>query len=184
MAIRLEKQGQRIYLLGDTYGMKDQIKAMGGHWDADRRAWWVGTKKEAEARQLAEGGAGPPTKQNPDDIRLTGKGRYKGRVYYAGSITRDGTRVRLLTLPDTKGEYLDFWAPCAEVEEIKRYAPREYRGRQEYTTLGSIARFIEKERRARERGDPVCAACGKSGELVQDLEDGLMKHRGCCDIEP
>lgn len=30
----------------------------------------------------------------------------------------------------------------------------------------------------------VCAYCGKGGKLVEDLEDGLMKHYRCCDIPP
>ena len=29
-----------------------------------------------------------------------------------------------------------------------------------------------------------CAECGRGGQLVQDLEDGLMKHYRCCDIPP
>ena len=192
MAITIERQGQRVYLVGDTYAVKDRIKAMGGHWDGERRAWWIGAAKAAEAQALVGGlastPAASPAKQDPSEIRLTGKGRYKGREYYAGAITRDGSRVRLLTLPDASGNYLDFWAPCAEVEEVKRYQPRErtYRGHTttEYTTLGGIARFVERERRNRAEGGAVCAECGKSGELVQDLEDGMMKHRHCCDIEP
>lgn len=30
----------------------------------------------------------------------------------------------------------------------------------------------------------VCAECGRPGPLVADLEDGLLKHRNCCDIAP
>ena len=33
-------------------------------------------------------------------------------------------------------------------------------------------------------GGNVCADCGRSGALVRDLEDGLMKHYNCCDIAP
>jgi hypothetical protein len=51
--IAIEKIGQRIYFTGDTYPVKDQIKGMGGHWDADRRQWWVGAKKLADAERLA-----------------------------------------------------------------------------------------------------------------------------------
>ena len=29
-----------------------------------------------------------------------------------------------------------------------------------------------------------CQECGGLGRLVRDLEDGAMKHRACCDIEP
>lgn len=31
MAITIERQGQRVYLAGDTYAVRDRIKAMGGH---------------------------------------------------------------------------------------------------------------------------------------------------------
>lgn len=191
MTITLEKTGSRIYLTGDTFAVKDKIKSMGGHWDGDRRAWWVGAAKAAAAQQLVDGLASDSkaAKQDPKDIRLTGKGRYKGREYYAGSMTRDGLKVRLLTLPDAKGDYLDFWAFCSEVEQTKAYQPREhtYRGRTEtrYTTLGSIAEFIADQQEARANGEPECAGCGKrGGELVRDLEDGLLKHPRCCDIAP
>ena len=33
-------------------------------------------------------------------------------------------------------------------------------------------------------GRNVCGACGRPGRLVQDLEDGMMKHHSCCDIPP
>lgn len=189
MAIAIERSGTRVYLTGDTYPVKDQIKAIGGHWDGDRKAWWVGAAKAEAAQSLVSSLASAPAsqpavKQDPRDIRLTGKGRYKGREYFAGSMTRDGLKVRLLTLPDAAGNYLDFWALCSEVEQTKSYRPREYRGRMEYTTLGSIASFIAREKRNRDAGGDVCAECGKSGELVRDLEDGGMKHRHCCDIEP
>lgn len=189
MPITLQRDGQRVYLTGDTFAIKDQIKGMGGHWDVDRRSWWVGIAKQAEAERLAAStpSASPDAlrpKQDPSDIRLTGKGKYKGRSYFLGSRTRDGAKVRCLTLPDDKGDYLDFWAAIAEVTVEKTYSPREYRGRTEYTTLGSIASFVAREKRTRADGGETCAECGKSGELVQDLEDGMMKHRRCCDIEP
>jgi len=126
--------------------------------------------------------------ENPASIRLTGKGVYKGKTYYLGNRTKDGQRVRCLTLPNAAGEYLDFWANVSEVEVTKEYQPREvrvgFRGRTEtrYTTLGSIADFIAKQRDAAQRGEQPCAACGKRGPLHHDLEDGLMKCLACCDI--
>lgn len=234
-SITIEKAGARLYFVGNTFGCKDKLKSLGCHWDGDRRAWWIGAKKEAEARALlaelngvvvtaaasvglasntpaaivagkledegrdSEAAAvlaaatAPQPKEDPANIRLTGKGRYKGREYYAGSKTHDGLRVRLLTLPDANGNYLDFWADTAEVERTKTYEPRQvwdgrrYSGktRTVYTTLGSIADFIAEQRAARANGEPVCAGCGKAGGgLVRDLEDGLMKHPRCCDIEP
>ena len=189
MAIQIEEAGSRLYVVGDTFAHKNEIKALGGHWDGERRAWWVGTAKRPQIEELVarlSDPNAPKPKQDPDDIRLTGKGRYKGRDYFAGSITRDGLKVRLLTLPNEKGEFLDFWASCSEVEEIKRYEPRErsFRGRTEvtYTTLGSIAKFVASQKKAEAEGKPACGVCGKRGDLHHDLETGMMCCYSCCDM--
>lgn len=186
MAITLEKKERRIYFRGNTYAVKDRIKAMGGHWDAEERAWWVGLALENQANELAqEQGQAPPAERGPDkpdDIRLTGKGIYKERTYYLGARTRDGMRIRCLTLPDKSGKFLDFWVKMDLVKIVKDYQPRQFRGRTEYTTLGSIARFVAREQRNREEGGAICAACGRSGDLVRDMEDGLLKHYSCCDM--
>lgn len=29
-----------------------------------------------------------------------------------------------------------------------------------------------------------CAECGRPGATVEDMEDGLIKHYGCCDMPP
>lgn len=124
-------------------------------------------EEAGKAKEAANIRAGKPAQQDPREIRLTGKGRYKGREYYAGSITKDGTKVRLLTLPDANGKYLDFWAPCSEVEQTKTYEPREvWDGRRnsgrtelQYTTLGSIAAFIKKQQNPSTRREQ-CMECG------------------------
>ena len=134
--------------------------------------------RTAEAARVRDG---KTAVEDPKTIRLTGKGRYKGREYYAGAITRDGAKVRLLTLPDAKGEYLDFWAACSEVTQTKTYEPREvwdgrqYSGRTElrYTTLGSIAAFVRRQTRnagtGRERVQcPECDARHAAGESCPD----------------
>lgn len=194
--IRTDLSDARRVYVQTAYGepIVARLKALGAHWDAEARAWWIGAAKRSEVEALlaatpAPAADAPRAKQDPADIRLTGKGVYKGRTYYLGAQTRDGQRVRCLTLPDAKGDYLDFWANASEVQVVKTYRPREhtYRGRTStsYTTLGGIADFIRGERAARERGEPVCAACGKHGDdLVRDLEDGMLKHPRCCDIEP
>ena len=49
-------------------------------------------KKLAAAEALVAGSAAPVERgpEDPDKIRLTGKGQYKGRTYYLGASTRDG----------------------------------------------------------------------------------------------
>jgi hypothetical protein len=43
-----ERIGHRTYLRGNTYGVKDLIKAAGGHWDGDEKAWWFGSDERAQ----------------------------------------------------------------------------------------------------------------------------------------
>ena len=140
--------------------------------------------RPAQGRSKAGPARHPPDRQ----------GSPEAREYYAGAITKDGRCRPPADLPDANGDYLDFfWADCSEVEQTKEYRPREvwdgrrYSGKTvlRYTTLGGIADFIAEQRQDRAAGLPQCAACGKTGDnLVQDLEDGLMKHPHCCDIEP
>lgn len=48
-----------IAITGNTYPVKDQIKAMGGRWNADQKAWMVPEDKADEAKALVAGGAKP-----------------------------------------------------------------------------------------------------------------------------
>lgn len=48
----------RIAISGNTYPVKDKIKALGGRWDAERKAWMVPSERAEQARQLV---AGAPT---------------------------------------------------------------------------------------------------------------------------
>lgn len=41
-----------VAITGNTYPVRDQIKALGGRWNADRKAWVVPAAKAAEARQI------------------------------------------------------------------------------------------------------------------------------------
>src|SRR5437764_993815 len=45
---------------GNTYPVKDQIKALGGKWDADQKAWMVPDGKAADARKLVAGAPKQP----------------------------------------------------------------------------------------------------------------------------
>lgn len=52
--ITIEHQARRSYLVGDTYPLKEKIKSLGGHWDPDRKAWWIGAEKRSAAEQLIQ----------------------------------------------------------------------------------------------------------------------------------
>lgn len=191
MAIQIEQQGQRVYFTGDTYSAKDRIKGIGGHWDDERKAWWVGVKKSGDAEKLVaelsqpqqsdtpdtKTGKGLPTASEPDSARVYAKVEYKGTNWYVIAESHNQGRCRICKLSGT-GQ----WVDMADCQVIKTYPTREYRGQTTYTTLGSIRRFVADQKQAESAGVPQCAACGKRGHLIEDYEDGCMKCRACCDM--
>ena len=44
-----------ILITGNTYPVKDQIKALGGRWDAQAKGWNVPAEKADEAKALVSG---------------------------------------------------------------------------------------------------------------------------------
>ena len=44
-----------VAITGNTFPVKDQIKALGGRWDAERKAWMVPADRAEQARQLVAG---------------------------------------------------------------------------------------------------------------------------------
>jgi hypothetical protein len=42
-------------ITGNTYPVKDKLRALGGRWDAGKKAWMVPDDKAAEARALVAG---------------------------------------------------------------------------------------------------------------------------------
>ena len=45
----------QVLITGNTYPVKDALRALGAKWDADRKAWTITDKKADEARKLVEG---------------------------------------------------------------------------------------------------------------------------------
>lgn len=187
MSVKTEKVGSRIYIVGNTYPIKDRIKAIGGHWDTDRKQWWVGTAKSAEVESLIANAPAVQDTYVPQpigrDARVYRKVRYTSKAGKVGTyyvVAEGRERYRLTTL-DTK---FDFWALHADCETVKVYQPRVRRGfygrpdSTDYTTLGRIADFIAESRRD-ERG--IAAGNVPDGYCV-DLEDGVVKRRSECDI--
>jgi len=48
----IKPEGKRLYAVGNTYPIKDALKRIGAKWDADAKAWWVGTAKRGELEAL------------------------------------------------------------------------------------------------------------------------------------
>lgn len=181
MSIQTEKVGTRIYVTGNTYSVKDQLKQAGCHWDGERKQWWIGpTKAEAIASLVSGIVAAPASPKNLDDCRVYAKVSYKGRQYYV--IGESADRCRLTVLDGS----IDFWCDKSACDLIKEYQPRQvwdgrrYSGKTvtRYTTLGGIRDFIAQSRR-----DEKEIASGEvpHGYAV-DLEDGGVKRISECDM--
>lgn len=51
----LQRQTNVVAITGNTFPVKDQLRALGGRWNADRKAWMVPAEKADQARQLVAG---------------------------------------------------------------------------------------------------------------------------------
>lgn len=68
ITVSYETVGARVYVLGQTFAIKDTIKSVGGHWDADRKAWWIGATKRADL-EAAIATAKPAKPAEPSSYR-------------------------------------------------------------------------------------------------------------------
>lgn len=46
-SITVERIGRRSYFRGNTFQIKDRLRAAGAHWDAEQKAWWIGSDEVA-----------------------------------------------------------------------------------------------------------------------------------------
>jgi hypothetical protein len=166
MTITIESSGRRHYIVGDTYGVRAEIKSAGAHWDHDRRAWWLGDRKKAEALVASLASAGSGEKRDHEapglDATVAGRAQYKGKSYYIAGrsyrdpydgyrssvravTSRDGTRVLLYARDGS----FEFWAPTESIEQTSTY--------QRPRTIRSLREYAEQARRAQETGE--CATC-------------------------
>lgn len=197
--VTLEKVGARVYLVNLPFAAKDSAKAalgMGGNnFDRERRQWWVGAAKLGAATEfVAKLNAGDvaPAEENLNDKRVYAKVTHQGKNYFVIGQTLDANRlplrVRLIGFADAS---VPFWIDAQACELVKEYHGRPERGaygretgRTIYQTLGGIRSFVAGQKKAEAAGVPRCCGCGlRSNNLIEDLEDGLMKCRQCCDIQ-
>lgn len=167
--ITLAEEGRRLYIVGNSYPIKDQIKSAGGHWDADRKQWWIGSGKrsEIEAAITTQSTQASESQTRDAEVMVCGKAKYKGRSYYVrwSGVTKRGTYAfRLVTL-DGKS---DFWANGREfgpalIDEAtweKRY--------QESRSLSGIRAYIDRVR---------------SAEKSSSYGDAGWMHNGCSECK-
>lgn len=181
MTITIEKQGRRFYFLGNTFPIKDQLRASGAKWDAEKKAWWTAkadvaasfTSSSPAASTSSDTPAAPsssPTREAPgEDAKVAGRATYKGKTYYlAGRVARGRTiyddRAEAVTTRDgakfllySRDGKLQFWAARESVQVIASY--------QKPKTIASLRRYAE-EHRTGERRPGSRYECDECGEWV------------------
>lgn len=180
--VATEKVGNRVYVTGDSYPIKDRLKSIGCHWDGERRQWWIGAKKQSELDSIVANGATAAKSEDSSAVRIVGKAEYKGRSYYVRwyGVAKSGEWKCHLTTLDGK---IDFWAGDGSdgrdgARIVKEYHPREYRGRTQYTTLGSLRQFIASKKTISAGGE--CPRCKRRESLgLQRGYDGSGDYEDC-----
>jgi hypothetical protein len=70
-----ERTMSMVAIAGNTYPVKDQIKALGGRWNADAKVWMVPADKAEEARKIV---ANAPRSTYSNFRRRSNGGRCRG----------------------------------------------------------------------------------------------------------
>lgn len=52
-----------VYITGNTYPVKDQLKALGARWDPNARAWMIDSSKAAQAKAIVDSAPAIETKR-------------------------------------------------------------------------------------------------------------------------
>lgn len=173
--LTIEQVGRRLYVRGNSYPVKDTLRTAGAKWDADQRAWYVGTAKRAQLEALVSGGIQAPDRDRPQglDIAVRGKASYKGKTYpyitaWAGE--RDGQYMERVLLVFRDGSS-QFWAPSghgpeqAQITKIYR-EPLTLRKLQELAD--GYRNMSDDERWTRERIRDAGGAC----RCAKPLDEG------------
>lgn len=128
MAVTIEKVGSRVYFAGNTFPVKDAIKGMGGHWDGDRKQWWVGAAKMKAAEELVAGLSVP---------RFAGAAATAASARAAASVglsadTPAGVVADAVEERGDAGAAAKLRQPAEDLSGARVYAKVEYKGRTYY----------------------------------------------------
>jgi hypothetical protein len=110
MGIQLQKDKQRIYFIGDTEGLRDKIRVLGGRYDFKRNQWWVSAVMQSEAVAMLIEAQSDKAPACAASLQVVGEVQRNGITYYVVSFADHGKRVRFVSAPDAEGRFRDFYA--------------------------------------------------------------------------
>lgn len=149
--------------------------------DAGRKGlWWIGKAKRAELERLLAEVATLPfeeTKKEEDvsKCRVYAKVKYKGRGWYVIAESHAQNRCRICNL-DGKGPTGGgpAWVDMADCDMEKTYEAREFRGQPQYSTIGSLKRFRDRQANP-ETARVQCPEC----DAWHDANESCRECGGC-----
>lgn len=165
-AIQIEKQGRRYYITGNTYPIKDKIRAAGCKFDGDRKAWWTGKKDVAEeivsrlsdeVAQLAKERSESRDRKDAQglDTEVQGRASYhsprSGKtssmyVIWEGTTRKGDRRAKLCSRDGS----FTFWA-----KEGTYTITKTYQARKSLREIKAYAEYV----RGRDSGEVECRTC-------------------------
>jgi hypothetical protein len=125
MAVTIESIKARLYFAGSTYPIKDRLRSLGAHWDGDRKQWWIGAAKRADAEALVASLSAPVMTATAASARLAG----------SVGLTADapaGVVADKLRDAGRDAEADAAAKPAEDVSGCRVYAAVTYRGRRMY----------------------------------------------------
>lgn len=197
--MELKTEGRRTYILGNTYPIKDQLRAAGCKWDSDRRAWWTGKRETAEEliAKLGTAAAAPTVSPTPArfpnnngslravvprdgmDSVVAGRCEYKGKTYYlAGRTERGRTRYDDSVSPIHTQDGAKILLYFRDGSNQFWAARSEVRVTKTYTkpqSIQGLKDFVAREKRETEDTGIDCWMCRREeerGNLRMHLHDG------------
>lgn len=143
MKVTLEKEGNRYYVTGDTFALKNKLKEAGFRWDSHRRAWWTADQALAttfEGEFEPEDATEARTVETRSSAICTGKVTYNDKTYYIIGHSSDGQKINLTPL----NCQIDFWVERDNCTLTKEYRSHSFQGKKTHQTVGSIREFVNK----------------------------------------
>lgn len=126
----LEKVGSRLYFANSPFAAKGRIKDLGGHWDGDRKQWWIGAAKRADAESLvAELNGTAPQFAGATATAASAK------VAESVGLSADTPAGIVADAVEERGDAkaaADLRKPVEDISECRVYAQVEYKGRRYY----------------------------------------------------
>lgn len=168
MSLQAITEGQRVYIAGNTFAVKDALKRAGCHWDGERKMWWIGAAKRNQIESLI---AKPlPVSKDVEADRLErdrnnilGTAKYNGHSYFVVGEGRNerGGWIRLMFRDGSK----TFFKNADEIQRGKTF--------RKPVTL----EFLQQPRE--ERHSEMCAECGDRRGYIECSDSSGLSGL-CC----